>query len=152
MHIKGLFLPSQIMYIVNNYGQYVWFLSSRGSSVQPAYFPWTPVTFLTTHINFCSSRDMLLPTPAPSWVSLVCFSAVWDISQWQHLIQKILQGLGCHPFSPSHPIHSSCRGDIGKCRSLNNKASHQCPLYFKRPLEFGWYFLSVFHYLNPSLL
>lgn len=117
------------------------FFSSWGSALQPPYFPWTPVTFLTTHTNFCSSIDTVLPTIAPSWVPPVHCSAVWDIYQQQHLIQNILQGLGCHPFPPSHLIHSSCREDTGKCRSLNNKASHQCPLYFKRSLDFGQYFL-----------
>lgn len=96
---------------------------------------------LTTHINFCSGRDTLLPRTAPSWVPLEHCSAVWDTSQQQRLIWSISQDLGYHPFPPSHPIHPSCREDIGKCRSLNNKSSHQCPLYFKKPLEFGQCFL-----------
>lgn len=52
------------------------FFSSWGSALQPPYFPWTPVTFLTTHTNFCSSIDTLLPTTAPSWVPPVHCSAV----------------------------------------------------------------------------
>lgn len=89
--------------------------SSWGSAVQPPYFPWTPVTLLTTNLNFCSSVDTLfLQLDGPSRVALVHCSTVWDTSQQQQVIQNILQGLGCHPFPSSYLIHSAHREHVGK--------------------------------------
>lgn len=112
---EGLVPPQPDIYIVNSYSQQDGCLPSWGSAVQPPYFPRTPVTFLTTNLNFCSSVDTLfLQLDGPSRVALVHCSTVWDTSQQQQVIQNILQGLGCHPFPSSYLIHSAHREQVGK--------------------------------------
>lgn len=128
------------MYIINSYSEDGFFFfqllglcsTTALFSLDSCYLPHHPHQLLnqqrhiTSYNLFLSASSALLS--CLGHITAAAFDSEHFTRPWLPSISAI-------------PPYSFSREDIGKCRLLNNKASHQCPLYFKRPLEFGQYFL-----------
>lgn len=99
---EGLVPPQPGIYTANSYSRYDGSLPSWGSAVQPPYFSWIPVTFLTTHPNFCTftggSRSVL-----------TCLGhATATATDSEHFTRPCLLSI-----SPTHLIPSVHREHVG---------------------------------------